>query len=534
MPMWLKRLIRPLVPDRIMARYRLHQHSRQVRSNVDVFVSSDREVRRWLATTPDTYRVGVLPEGGAPRGDPVALGDPSRLPALRRALAESGVSAVFAALTDRPRLVGRRRVEPSLRPIAALVSAEAMADVDAGAGDDLTGLWHRLANAGHRLALLPEASAEVDPRRHDPIEEPVAVVLAAVPIHDVGGGGRGAQIALELLRRGFHVVFVALAGTHESVDLGLRFVHRRLEQQRADQLRLPTLVARADRGGLILVEVPAPVYLDAVAAAPSEGWTVCYDVIDLWSDPALGGDWYRRDVEERFLRQADAVVVSAPDLMPVAAAVGRETVVIPNAVNAAVFGVEPGPAPEDLPSGDGPLFGYHGSLYGDWFDWEAVVAVAERWPDGRVVLIGDPPARRRPLPGNVHLLGLKAQADLPAYVCRFDVGLLPFVVSPTTHAVSPLKVFEYLACGVPVAAPPLRSLDGLDGVHRSAEFLAAVEAALSAPRPDRGRALEEHSWARRVEELLAVTGVVQPESPAEPARVVVRPVTHWSRSERRL
>lgn len=99
---------------------------------------------------------------------------------------------------------------------------------------------------------------------------------------------------------------------------------------------------------------------------------------------------------------------------------------------------------------------------------------------------------------------------------------------------SPLKVFEYLACGVPVAAPPLRSLDGMDGVYRSAEFLVAVESALSAPRPDRSRALEEHSWARRVEDLIAATGVVQPESPGEPARVVVRPVIHWSRSERRL
>jgi glycosyltransferase involved in cell wall biosynthesis len=65
------------------------------------------------------------------------------------------------------------------------------------------------------------------------------------------------------------------------------------------------------------------------------------------------------------------------------------------------------------------------------------------------------------MPPNVHFLGLKPQIDLPAYVQRFDVGLIPFKVTDTTHAVSPLKAYEYLASGVPVAAPPLRSLEGL-------------------------------------------------------------------------
>ncbi|MGH8925030.1 MAG: glycosyltransferase, partial [Acidimicrobiia bacterium] len=72
--------------------------------------------------------------------------------------------------------------------------------------------------------------------------------------------------------------------------------------------------------------------------------------------------------------------------------------------------------------------------------------------DPALVLIGDRPAKRPLLPDNVYLLGLKPQTDLAAYLAHTEVALIPFTVNETTHAVSPLKVFEYLAMGVPVAA----------------------------------------------------------------------------------
>ena len=46
LPLWLRKLIRPLIPDRVMARFRLHQHSRRVRTNVDVLRSGPTE-RVW-------------------------------------------------------------------------------------------------------------------------------------------------------------------------------------------------------------------------------------------------------------------------------------------------------------------------------------------------------------------------------------------------------------------------------------------------------------------------------------------------------
>jgi glycosyltransferase involved in cell wall biosynthesis len=460
----------------------------------------------------------------------VALGDVADVALATSVFTDTDAVVVAAVVT--PRLVGRRRVEPMMRALAVVTSPAVATAVGGVPLRAEVGFHRRIADAGYRIRLIPRVTPSVDPQRHDGIDRPVVVILAAVPTYDVGGGSRGAQLATELLRRGFHVVYVALFGSHESVDLGLRFIHPHLEQYRADEFDAAALAKRCAPGH-VLVEIPAPAYLPGMHLMRAARWSVVYDVIDLWSDPALGGDWYRDEVEADYLRSADLVVASAPDLVVRAARTRPEALLIPNGVNAAVFGGAPGPVPSDLPAGDGAIFGYHGSLYGDWFDWEGVIELAQSHPESRVVLIGDPPVAVPPLPANVHLLGLKPQAALRDYLPHFDIGLLPFVVSATTHAVSPLKVFEYLAVGVPVAAAPLRSLTGIEGVAVADRLVDAVERAREIPRPDRAAALRSHSWENRVGMLLAALEGPAP-APDRAPEVVIRPVTHYHRDERRL
>jgi len=534
--MWLKRLIRPLIPDRLMARYRLRQHSRQARTNVDVLVSDDRRARRWLSTTPDTYRVGMrrgLQAGGSPVGV-VVLGDATHRDAAVWALAHTGADAAIVGATTRPRLVGRRRTEPSISPETVVVSSEIHDEVDGAPHGDLVGFVDRLRQAGAHLTIIPTAVAPSRPRRRDPVEAPVVVMFAGVPMHDVGGGSRTTQLALELLRRGVAVVYVSVFGSDEGTDLGVRYVHPRLEQVRLDEFDADHFVERATMPGWVLIEIPLDALRDPVSRLTDRGWRVAYDVIDHWADRALGGEWYRSDAERWFLTRSDAVLASAPDLMTTARAGGAsDPVLIPNAVNELVFGGGETPLPEDLPEG-GPLIGYHGSLYGDWIDWAAIAAVATAYPEAVVVLIGDASKGHPRMPDNVHFLGLKAQSDLPAYLGRFTVGIVPFTVSDTTHAVSPLKVYEYLACGVPVAAPPLRALDGLDGVAVDDDLVRAVGVALSGPRPDAGAALAAHGWSRRVETMLGAMGIEVPRDGDRPVMVVRRPVVHYPARQRRL
>jgi glycosyltransferase involved in cell wall biosynthesis len=55
----------------------------------------------------------------------------------------------------------------------------------------------------------------------------------------------------------------------------------------------------------------------------------------------------------------------------------------------------------------------------------------------------------------VHWLGRKPYADLAAYLRWFDVATIPFKLENLTHAISPVKLFEYFAGGKLVVATPM-------------------------------------------------------------------------------
>ena len=531
----LKKVIRPLIPDRLMARIRMRQHSRHVRWNVDIFTPDRRVANRWKDCTPDTYRVRlVLPSGDPSPGVTVVTDDDRPTPAglsdeAMRLLNDPFLGAVIAGETDPPRIVNMRRSEPEVGPRLIAIRDEVLKEVGGIPEGDtpLPVLHDRLRQAGHPVGLIPLPRTGAPTRRADRITLPTVIIFALVPMHDIGGGARSTQLALELLRQGYHVVLATVYESQESLDLGLRFIHPELEQYSIPKFDLQSILDRAAQPGLVLVEAPTPDLVELARTAKNRGWEVIYDIVDDWSDPSLGGEWFEPEIEATLVGVSDRVVASAPDLVARAKRLGADAELIPNAVNAEVFAVDNAPRPPDLPDAE-ILIGYHGSLYGDWFDWAALREVGEAFPRAALIVIGDNKHSHPPVPANVHFLGLKPQTELPSYLQHLDVGLLSFRVNDTTHAVSPLKVYEYLASGVPVATPPLRSLHGLDGVWADTDLVAAVRQALDAPRPDRAGALHAHSWEERIGRLTrrAAPGA------GHPALVVSRPAVHRAPRDR--
>ena len=104
-----------------------------------------------------------------------------------------------------------------------------------------------------------------------------------------------------------------------------------------------------------------------------------------------------------------------------------------------------------------PILGYAGAM--DWLNTSVVAATASRWPDSSIVLLG--PAYEREwwqkqgsintLP-NVRYFGKIEYADLPAWVQRFDLALMPLQQSELKVVSHPNKLYEYCAAGVPVLA----------------------------------------------------------------------------------
>jgi UDP-galactopyranose mutase len=167
------------------------------------------------------------------------------------------------------------------------------------------------------------------------------------------------------------------------------------------------------------------------------------------------------------------------------------------------------PDPPDQADIPGPLLGFFGVL-DERLDIGLLTAVADARPDWHLVLVG-PIAKIDPssLPSrsNIHYLGPKKYAELPAYLAGWDVALLPFARNDATRFISPTKTPEYLAAGRPVVSTSIRDVIepyATQGLVRIAdepgEFIQAVEDAMADDRRAHlarcDRFLSHMSWDR--------------------------------------
>jgi len=215
------------------------------------------------------------------------------------------------------------------------------------------------------------------------------------------------------------------------------------------------------------------------------------------------------ELEERLLRQADLVLVSADRLLQSKSKINPRTALVRHGVDLTHFrrALDPGLAiPAEIAKLPRPIIGFFG-LIADWVDTELLAAVAQRYSHGSLVIVGkattDISCLNLP---NVHLLGRKPYAELPAYCKGFDVALNPFRINELTLNANPLKVREYLAAGLPVVATDIPEVAVLGNcrIGKSRDhFLEQIEAALQQPGPqvEISDSVRDESWEARLTEI---------------------------------
>ncbi|HEX3676287.1 MAG TPA: glycosyltransferase family 1 protein [Sphingomicrobium sp.] len=139
---------------------------------------------------------------------------------------------------------------------------------------------------------------------------------------------------------------------------------------------------------------------------------------------------------------------------------------------------------EELPK---PRLGFYGVI-DERFDTELLANVAEMRPDWSFVMVGPVvkiSADDLPKRPNIHYLGSKTYAELPAYLSGWNVALMPFAMNESTQFISPTKTPEYLAGGKPVVSTPIKdvvrhygALEGVKIAKEADEFVAACEDAI--------------------------------------------------------
>jgi glycosyltransferase involved in cell wall biosynthesis len=231
-----------------------------------------------------------------------------------------------------------------------------------------------------------------------------------------------------------------------------------------------------------------------------------------------------RAAERRFAGGATLVLASAPALAQRMETLSRHVLYAPNVADTGLFAtaLEPGPVDPALAALPRPRLVFQGAVVATKLDIGLVAELAARRPQWSVVLVGprgagDPGGDLSALDAaaNVHLLGPRAEGELPGILRGADAGLIPYAVNDLTRSVFPMKVYEYLAAGLPVLSTPLPALAGVEGIEivsDAAAFEAAAERELELDSPqrraERSRAAAAHSWTTRLAEIEAALAPV--------------------------
>ncbi|NLW43668.1 MAG: glycosyltransferase family 1 protein [Syntrophomonadaceae bacterium] len=245
------------------------------------------------------------------------------------------------------------------------------------------------------------------------------------------------------------------------------------------------------------------------------------DLIPRYNPSLVVFDYLDEPVEEfvslapylrRALTSADLVVASSERLYRDSLTVNPNTILVPNGCDFDHFNRAQHrnlAIPDDMKDLKPPIVGYHGAI-ATWLNFDLILRVADSLPHGHVVMVGPlynlTSVPRRP---NLHWLGYKRFEVLPQYTQLFDVAIIPFRVSQLTEAVNPIKMWEYMAAGIPVVTTALPETQGFPEIYYSAnddEFIINVRRALNEDpahlRQARIELAQRNTWLERARQIL--------------------------------
>lgn len=159
-----------------------------------------------------------------------------------------------------------------------------------------------------------------------------------------------------------------------------------------------------------------------------------------------------------------------------------------------------------------PIVGFYGAL-APWIDFNMLNNLAETHPEWEFVYLGvdyNGAAVELVNEKNVHNLGAKNYEQLPKYAHFFDCAMIPFKRGEIAKATSPVKLFEYMASGLPtVCTRDLQECEGYKYVYMSKndkEFGQNISKAIEDHKNSSAREMllkqaEENTWAKRVKTI---------------------------------
>lgn len=212
---------------------------------------------------------------------------------------------------------------------------------------------------------------------------------------------------------------------------------------------------------------------------------------------------------------ADCTIYTASSLRDYAVSMNaKKPCYIPNGVNFLHFEQGNADMPKEYDEIPAPRIIYVGAME-EWFDYMTLEYLAKSLPNISFVCIGDSTKIKDKVhhAGNVYFLGRKKYEDLPRYIKNAAIGLIPFWLDRNKELVehiNPLKLYEYMACGLPVVSSTWRELELLQTpakLYQSKEEALTLLTELLEEKQDPQMYIDyaaQNTWDERVNALLKI------------------------------
>lgn len=207
-----------------------------------------------------------------------------------------------------------------------------------------------------------------------------------------------------------------------------------------------------------LVWTYPPFFPDALTYFNAKTVYDCAD--DYASLPGLINPNYVLELERRTVNTVDKVIVTDnPYLEERLRNFGKEPLIIPNGVDYKLFS-------SWLEKKDNVEHKKRIIYVGNvsfWFDFELVHRIASAFKDFEIMIVGFASVdissfKKDP---NINFVGKLKQEEFVGLLSESSVAIIPFKVNELTRKVDPLKVYEYLAAGVPVVSTSVGNVSKL-------------------------------------------------------------------------
>ena len=345
--------------------------------------------------------------------------------------------------------------------------------------------------------------------KHSKAEELVFMFSGTTFVQDVRAN-RPIRLTRELMKRGIPVIFNyhrwRKTEEHPEYQGDLLF-QIPIDVTKQFMAKLATL--KTNKKKIFIVSYPHPIIPKILNRFKVNGWVNLYDARDDWEEFQKVGQakWYNSGMEKYIVRNCDHVTaVSWPLGKKLDAYDPLDPVqIVPNALSPNFLSSNykwKGAAKTKI--------GYFGHLTSSWFDWDALIEIANSRPNYHFEIIGHSAPEDLKLPSNIDLMGPKNHPQINKIAAEWKVAIIPFKPGLLADAVDPIKIYEYMALDLPTVSfrmPQIDSYPYTITVDTNEEFGFALDEFVRY-RPKSGKLrkwLATNTWGDRVDDILELS-----------------------------